>query len=147
MRGALEFHAEARRLRDAFRRLTAAPSRATLGHAENPDIRNNVEHCRALLLRGIEEEPQRRVIEQLLRYMEKSVAESADIQASDRQDDDLRPRPPRLKDGSKSWLANFSEVKVCEPSRICVNSPISLIVPEISPLPSLGRSSPTQPSG
>ena len=93
MRGALEIHAEARRLRDAFRRLTAAPSRATLGNAENPDIRNNVEHCRALLLRGIEEEPQRRVIEQLLRYMEKSVAESADIQASDRQHDGFETSP------------------------------------------------------
>jgi hypothetical protein len=93
MRGTLEFHAEARRLRNAFRRLTASPASARIGHAENPDIRNNVEHCRALLLRGIEEEPQRRVIEQLLRYMEKSIAEIAGIEASHRQHDGFETSP------------------------------------------------------
>ena len=39
-------------------------------------IRSSIEHCRSLLAKGVPDEPQRRLIEELLRYME-SVAVSA----------------------------------------------------------------------
>lgn len=49
-------------------------------------IRGSIEHCRALLVKGVPDEPQRRLIEELLRYMEKSVAVSARTDPSHEHD-------------------------------------------------------------
>jgi hypothetical protein len=71
------FRAAALRLRRAFRQLTNSPRQETRAPSESP-IRDNVEHCRALLLvDGICDEPQRQLIEALLRHMETATVGSA----------------------------------------------------------------------
>jgi hypothetical protein len=74
---AVEFRTEARRMRSAVRRLTSPTPYDAAGNSENTSIQSSIEHCRALLVKGVPDEPQRRLIEELLRYMEKSVAVSA----------------------------------------------------------------------
>jgi len=75
MKRAVEFRAETRRLRHAFGRLTE-PSLNRATNFEKPAIARNIDHCRSMLARGINDEPNRRLIETLLRYMESSVAEA-----------------------------------------------------------------------
>jgi hypothetical protein len=74
---AVELRSEARRLRSAMRRLAGPTRHDGTANAENPGIRSSVEHCRALLAKGVPYEPRRHLIEELLRYMEKSVVASA----------------------------------------------------------------------
>jgi hypothetical protein len=73
---AAESRTEARRLRGAFRQLTNS-LRQDVGAPSENRIRNNIEHCRALLVKGIVDETQRQLIEDLLRYMERTAAGSA----------------------------------------------------------------------
>jgi len=74
MKRAVEFRAETRRLRHAFARLTEASPKPPTNFSK-PAIARNIDHCRSMLARGIDDEPNRRLIETLLRYMESSVAE------------------------------------------------------------------------
>jgi len=75
VRGNLEFRTEARRLRHAFGRLTkASPNRAS--NSERLTIGRHIDHCRSMLARGIEDPPNRQLIETLLHYMETSSAEA-----------------------------------------------------------------------
>ena len=74
MKRAVEVRAETRRLRHAFARLTEpSPNRRT--NFKKPALARNIDHCRSMLARGIDDEPNRRLIETLLRYMESSVAD------------------------------------------------------------------------
>jgi hypothetical protein len=67
---AVEFRTEVRRLRSAVRTLTGTSRRAAAQNSKDPDLRSNITHCRAVLVKGIHDEPQRRLIEALLQYME-----------------------------------------------------------------------------
>jgi hypothetical protein len=71
-----ETRTEARRLRHAFSLLTQR-SLNLARNSEQPTIARNIDHCRALLARGIDGEPNRRLIETLLRYMEGTIAEDS----------------------------------------------------------------------
>ncbi|MBV9483986.1 MAG: hypothetical protein JO249_25035 [Acidobacteria bacterium] len=82
---AAEIRTEARRLRGALRKLTTSQRPEAPPASEN-SIRNNIEHCRALLVKGIPE-PQRQLIEALVRHMERNASDSA----SDSQQQDGRP--------------------------------------------------------
>jgi hypothetical protein len=73
---AAEFRTESRRLRHAFGQLTE-PSLNPARSFEKPAIEKSVEHCRALLARGIDDEPNRRLMETLLRYMEGAIADDS----------------------------------------------------------------------
>jgi hypothetical protein len=69
-----ETRPEARRLRQAFSLLTQR-SLNLPRNAEQSTIARNIDHCRALLARRIDDEPNRRLLETLLRYMEDVVTE------------------------------------------------------------------------
>jgi hypothetical protein len=70
----VEFRAEARRLRSLLRRLIHPMPDGAAGNTEKSCTRSSVEHCRALLAKGVPDEPQRHLIEELLRHMEKTLA-------------------------------------------------------------------------
>ena len=85
MKRAVEFRAETRRLRHAFARLTEpSPNRRT--NFNKPALARNIDHCRSMLARGIDDEPNRRLIETLLRYMESSVADGTGSSVPPSQD-------------------------------------------------------------
>jgi hypothetical protein len=136
---AVELRSEARRLRSAMRRLTGPTRHDGTANAENPGIRSSVEHCRALLAKGVPYEPQRHLIEELLRYMEKSVVASArtdsahqlagvstEVKASERRLQIVarelrgyRPSPT-----SEKSLRSPAASATCTPPRFGTNSPM-----------------------
>jgi len=88
MKRAVEFRAETRRLRHAFSRLTE-PSSNRSTNFKKPAIARNIDHCRSMLARGIDDEPNRRLIETLLRYMESAIADRSSVPQSQ---DNAAPR-------------------------------------------------------
>lgn len=112
MKRAVEFRAETRRLRHAFSRLTE-PSSNRSTNFKKPAIARNIDHCRSMLARGIDDEPNRRLIETLLRYMESSIADGTGSSVPPSQDNaSPRARSSRTKDASRSWLARSSKGRV-----------------------------------
>jgi hypothetical protein len=85
MKRAVEFRTEARRLRHAFGRLTE-PS---LMVSATPAVQRNIDHCRSMLAKGIDDGANRQLVETLLRYMETSVA-GAGRSASNHEHDALQ---------------------------------------------------------
>jgi hypothetical protein len=85
LRANREFRTETRRLRHAFGRLTRQPLHRST-NSENPAIGRNIEHCRSMLARGIDDRPNRHLIEMLLRYMETSVVEAGTSTSQDQHD-------------------------------------------------------------
>src|SRR5947208_3579119 len=73
MTRAVEFRTEARRLRHALGRLTE-PSLNRAMSSASPAIQRNIDHCRSMLAKGIDDRANRQLVETLLRYMETSVA-------------------------------------------------------------------------
>jgi len=88
MKRAAEFRTEARRLRHAFGRLTE-PSLNRAMSSASPAIQRNIDHCRSMLAKGIDDGANRQLVETLLRYMETSFA-GAGRSASDHQHDALQ---------------------------------------------------------
>src|SRR5205823_9176209 len=77
MKRAAEFRTEARRIKHAEGRLTE-PSLNRATNSGQLDVGRNIDHCRSMLTKGIDAEANRQLLETLLRYMERSVAEAAD---------------------------------------------------------------------
>jgi len=88
---AIEFRTEARRLRTAVRHLTSASRHDADSNYEDTSIRHNIEHCRAMLVKGIPDEPQRQLIAALLQYMESSSVVPACTDSHCRHDGFSRP--------------------------------------------------------
>jgi hypothetical protein len=88
MKRVVEFRTEARRLRHAFGRLTE-PSLNRAMSSATPAVQRNIDHCRSMLAKGIDDRANRQLVETLLRYMETSVA-GAGRSASNYQHDALQ---------------------------------------------------------
>ena len=88
MTRAVEFRTEARRLRHAFGRLTD-PSLNRAMSSATPAVQRNIDHCRSMLAKGIDDGANRQLVETLLRYMETSVA-GAGRSASNHEHDALQ---------------------------------------------------------
>ena len=88
MKRAVEFRTEARRLRHAFGRLTE-PSLNRAMSSATPAVQRNINHCRSMLAKGIDDRANRQLVETLLRYMETSVA-GAGRSASNHEHDALQ---------------------------------------------------------
>src|SRR5437763_7875110 len=88
MKRAVEFRTEARRLRHAFGRLTE-PSLNRAMSSASPAVQRNIDHCRSMRAKGIDDGANRQLVETLLRYMETSVA-GAGRSASNHEHDALQ---------------------------------------------------------
>ena len=88
MKRAVEFRTEARRLRHAFGRLTE-PSLNRAMSSASPAVQRNIDHCRSMLAKGIDDGANRQLVETLLRYMETSIA-GAGRSASNHEHDALQ---------------------------------------------------------